>query len=628
MKKPQTNESVALVFQISNRTFATDIQLRYSEQDEIATMVLMRTAVLAAVLSTMVSSVSASGVHYRPKTSTVKGRSSSRRLQAKEERCRYLVSKSKGGKGVTGSNRHRRAAVPNETFVQQEVKTVYYDQKTAPAPSPDVAPLIRMKGKAPAGSEWYYEDGKHGGEDPNPTYDYVKCETPSAQPSLSTRPSLSPTKTPSLSPTALPSLNPSPSPTISQLPSISQNPTLSLVPTQGPTMDHSPACDELANNKAHVHTKNTTVYIPDDQNGYYEYQMVFQEDIILGELVNDVEEVLQSILSDALIWCPTSGDVRQMRALSSRVLMSEANPEMVIDGIDLYGTEENKDKKCSVVVTNAMVNGEKCMVFKGEFTTYLREQEDNPTRQKVNAHVLSNIKNAMSNNKLADATEADKIVFEGAVETKDKNTDTVGLSAGERAKDPSANSISTLGGSIVGFSVLMTLIFLFAATRKREHHKLKVVEQVFEDDESIFGNTNSDMMSNGSDYWKTPRGAHVVGEDDSVYSDFDGHDILADMKKAETRHLYGTGSRGIRGPQEDNLGARGDSLDVHNCTSATCQICKGRNGPMFVNSDMLSPIVEVSPSRELVSPITPSYADTIDMDRAERKYMSADTVDM
>ena len=613
-------------------------------------MILKRTAALAAVLSTMASSVSASGIHYRPKTSTVKGRSSGRRLQTKEERCKYLVPGGKGGKGGKGSqglNRGRRAAVPNENFVQQEVQTVYFDQIIAPAPSPDVAPLIPKKGKAPDGFDWFYEDGEDSGEDPSPTYDYVECETPSSQPSSSSRPSSRPSKTPSLSPTALPSLepspsptlskqpsqfpslNPSPSPSISQLPSVSQNPSLSLVPTQGPTMDHSPACVELAKNVTHVHTNNTVVYSPNGEMGYYEYQMVFVDGLTEGELIDTVEDVLQSILSKALIWCPQINARRQMRALSSRALMSEDNPDMVIDGIDLYGTKENTGKKCGSAVTDDMVDGQKCMVLKGEFKTYLRKKVNNPTPEKVHEHILKKIQDEMLNNALAaKVKKADTIVYQGAL-TKGKDTDTVGISAGERAQDPSANtSISSLGGVIVGSCVVMTLIFLFAATRKREHHKLKVVEQVFEDDESIFGNTNSDMMSNGSDYWKTQRGAHVLGEDDSVYSDFDGHDILADMKKAEKRHLYGTGSRGIRGPQEDNLGARGDSLDVHNCTSATCQICTGRNRPIFVNSDLLSPIVEVSPSREEESQISPSYANTIDMDRAERKYASPDTVDM
>lgn len=621
-------------------------------------MILKRTAALVVVLSSMASSVSASGIHYRPKTSTVKGRSSGRKLQQtppkptepaeKEERCKYLVPEpiggkaGKGGKGGKGGDRtrarRRRAAVPNETFVQQEVETVYFDQAIAPPlPSPDAAPLIGKKGKAPDGFDWFYEDGDDGGEEPNPTYDYVECETPSSQPSSSSRPSTRPSKTPSVTPTAPPTMkpsatpslsqkpsgspswNPSPFPTISHLPSVSLNPSLSSVPTQGPTMAYSPACDALTANETHAHTANTVEYKPSDPDGYYEYQMIYEKNVTLGELMNGVEEVLQSMLSEALIWCGN----RQMRALSSRALMLAHNPEMVIDGIDLHGTKVNDEKECDPTVTSKKGTDQICKVFVGEFTTYLRKLDPNPTAPVVSTEVLEKIEAAMLNNALAGNVEnADTIVYGGGAKATGEGGDTVGISAGERA-DPSANaSISSLGGTILGLGVFMTLVFLFAATRKREHHKLKVVEQVFEDDETIFG------MSNGSGKWKNQRGAHVLGEDDSVYSDFDGHDILADMKMAEKRHLYGTGSRGIRGPQEDNLGARGDALDVHNCTSATCQICTGRNRPIFVNSDMLSPIEEVSSSREEVSPITPSYANTIDMDRAERKYMSPDTVDM
>ena len=597
-------------------------------------MILKRTAALVVVLASMASSISAGGVSHRSKTSTVKGRSSGRRLQgagpaeAKEERCKWLVKapKGKGGKKAENTRaRRRRAAVPNETFVQQEVQTVSYDQGIMPPKPAPEPPLLAKGGKgAPPGFIWSYGDG---GEKPDPAYDYVECETPSSQPSSSSRPSTFPSRSPSVSPSDFPSLNPSPSPSISQLPSLSLNPSISSVPSQGPTMAYSPACEALKNDPTYVHdTEETVTYSPVDPRGYYEYQVVFNNEVSRGELIEDVEEVLQSTLSESLIWCPTSDDKRQMRALSSRALMSAHNPDMVIDGIDLHGTKKNGEKQCAKTVT--VGEGQTCEVLTGKFTTYVRKMDQTPTQENVAQHVITKIEEAMKDNALArKVTSAITIVYEGA-EKNGKGDETVNIAAGERGQDKKAeNGITGVGGLMLALGACVTLLFLFAATRKREHHKLKVVEQVFEDDESIFGKSTTDIMSNGSGNWKTQRGAHVLGEDDSVSSEFDGHDILADMKMAEKRHLYGAGSRGIRGPQEDNLGARGDALDVHNCTSATCQICTGRNRPIFVNSDLLSPIEEVPSSRE-VSPITPSYANTIDMDIAERQYMSPDTVDM
>jgi len=587
----------------------------------------MKTAVALVVISAMVSAVSPKGVSHRPKTSTpqsLQKRSSGRRReQARVEKCKYLKPKGKG-KGKTDRARRVRR---REEFITQEVETVEYDQPI----------LSRAAGNGKAGKgarpgfEWVY--GEDDGSKADPNFDYVKCEAPSAQPSTSSSPSDNPSQGPSNSPSDSPSTFPSDKPSLSHQPSVSLQPSSSIMPSSRPSMSYSDFCPGGSDDPKN--SDKIVKYAKDGTPTYtYEYQMVYLSNSDENELLNDVDEKLQEILSNALIWCGDSDNSnRRMSVLSRRALIAEA--DKVIDGISLNNLDaEVPNKQCSVPVDN----GNECKVFQGDFTAYVRTGVNGQgivTRENALAIILEEIKGAMDEDELVVITNAEKFVFGGGAESSSANSDFSLL--GEQESNPKAknNNITVLGGGIVGLTVCVILVFLFAATRKREHHNTKRVEQVIDDDESIFGKSvgrGTDVMSNGSSDWKYERGAHVFGEGDSVYSGHDGDDIVNDIKKAERRRLYGMGSRGTQlGPGEDNLGARGDSLDVHNCTSATCPICTGAKAPTFVNSDLLSPVEEVSPAREEASPEscpTPSYSNTVDVDFAERHYMSPDTVEM
>jgi len=595
-------------------------------------MILKNATVVAVVLCALISAVSAKGVSNRPRTSTRYKRSSDRRRQAAalDEKCKYLLPKAGKGKGSSVRARavRRGAAVP-QAFVQQEVETVYFD-------TPTVTTRKGKSGKgAPKGFEWIYGDD---GKKPNPAYDYIECEAPSAQPSTSTSPSERPSNRPTTSPSDSPSSFPSITPSISHQPSVSQQPSLSVMPSSGPTIAGSPGCAALEKNSLAVYKDaSTTVEFTYDDDAGYQFQMIYSTSESEDELLIDVNDLLQEFLSGALIFCPGSDSRRQMSAFSSRALMADYNPDVVIDGISMNGPDtEVTTKECDDETQRNMdSNTSICKVFYGDFTAYVRKDESSGDartgEEVVRKHIISKIESAMTAG-FADAVPGVvKTVYGGGLE-KMSNGEVSGL--GRNAPDDSSGKehISLTGGFIMGLGVMATLIFLFAATRKREHHKLQRVEELLDDDESIFGKSGgrgTDTMSNGSSNWKYERGAHVLGEDDSVYSGLDGDDIVNDIKNAERHRLYGMGShRTHLGPQEDNLGARGESLDVHNCTSATCPICTRAESPRFVNSDLLSPVQEVSPKREVASPRTPSYSNTVDVDMAERHYMSPDTVEM
>lgn len=592
----------------------------------------------------------------------------------KEMRCMFLTPSSKGTKAPAPTRRRRQRrrnlAAPDVPFVEQYAEQVYIDTDidTAIVPpgkadGPPPPPGGKGKGKgvpAPPGFKWDYDtpSGKY-----DPKYTYEECEYPSATPSSSPRPSTKPSLSPSRSPTDQPSPSPSASPTISHQPSVSMLPTLSAQPSSSPTMEFSPGCYNLANGgivKDADDVNNVTMkFEPDYQYGFFSYQLVTElSQVDLTEQLQAIDEALLDVLTQALIWCGT-GTRRRLLDSQGRGLMDEADPFTVIDGISMNGIDSpQSDQQCQDPAPAGYI----CRVYRGDFTVWAR-RSTHPTHDGLNNVILTEIKHAIdgswSNNTrhdhLSQRIDGVHDMLYGAVDKPTTNENPSGIMESELNDSPvAAQGVSATGVAISSILAFVVLLFVFAAVRKREHHKFVTAEEIIDDDQSLFGKSlreTDGMSSNHSNHhWRQQRGAHVLGEDDSVYSvDFDSQDIVADIRMAESSRLYGMGLGGKRplGPQEDDLGGTGEALNVHTCTSATCPICKNAQSPTFVEArsgsgggNVLSPIAEVSTSREICTPCnpddenedgrdlrTPTYSDTVDMDMAERNYQSPDTVE-
>lgn len=543
--------------------------------------------------------------------------------EPKPTRCKILKPTSKGGV----RRRTNTITYVDEDFVEQEVQRIYVDglkdpnAPQPPKPSPDKMPSKGGKGTpAPPGFKWYHfgsEDGK-----PDPDYDYIECDFPSVTPSISPMPSQKPSPSPSSSPT------------------LSMKPTATSKPSDAPSMAFSPGCDS----DYYIPANSVVVYGPGEGRledretaGKYWYQLVInplgQQNE--GQLLEEIDNKLTNLLRDELIWCgktKKSSDSPFTFEFTpgQRRLMETYNSEFIVDGISLNKVDtEVTSYACSKDTTNNMGNGAICKVFEGDFTTYMRKIGDDSFRHSNEAvwgHVLLKIQKVFQDGFTDDIYGADKIIFGGA-EEKSEAPDRF-VSGANKEVFEKLGTVSATGGIVIAVGSMLVLLVIFAATRKREHYRVKRVEQVFEDDESLFGKSvanGTDLMSNGSGAWRKERGAHVMGEDDSVFSEMDGDDIIADIRMAERSRLYGMGSRGKLGPQENDLGATGDALNVHSCTSATCPICTGSGSPTFVTSNILSPIEEVPTPMSYSSQ---GYDNTIDVDMAERDYQVSDTIEM
>lgn len=560
-------------------------------------------------------------------------------------KCKYKVSK--GGKGdvippppptrrvesVEGK-RQTMGIVPNLYYASEVAEKIYYSKEEQPVSVP-----VLYSAPAPTPIEtqnWHYEyDGGYF----DPATEYEICPEPSAMPSVSSVPSFHPTQ------------RPSPSPSLSVSPSSS--PSVSFKPTQ----ISKAACTAILQGLVYTGTTDTHRIV----KGQYYYEMVTDDGADIPSILASLDDILRQRVGPLLVQCgeydSASTDVEGVD-LSSTVTATAKSPynarnllesekrfwgledneerNLQLDGVDL-GENDNLEKgECNSGVP--VTNGESCNVYGGTYVLYIRDSGTSMADDEAKTNILSAIKKEMTGGNegslvtLIDGLEA--LNFLGD-EYSSLTSTTIGKLTDGRDANVSS-SLSSTGISLVAVGSLVTLLFLYAATRRRQSYKVQRIEEVFEDDESIFDKNGqmggTDNMSGDSDVWRATRGAHVLGEDDSVFSDLESDNVMNDLRVAEKRRLYGIGGKtrySQVGPREDDLGGTGDALNVHNCTSATCQICNnaGQSSPTFVPADLLSPISEVTCETELVTPKFTS-PDTVDIDMEPRPYTSPDTIEM
>ena len=379
-------------------------------------------------------------------------------------------------------------------------------------------------------------------------------------------------------------------------------------------------------------SNKTTKFEPDTATklGMFEYQLVratTASEADMDEILSNIDKLLLEILTDKLIWCGASTSSTRRRQL-----MVAADARTIIDGISMNEVDSlETNKEC--LDTTVPPDGFKCEVYVGTYTVWARastEPTHDQLNNKISGIVMNEMKGIVLNNerqehladKLDDPLVHDIVYGGGKLKTETNNIFDSVVNA-ENSNNQVNSGVSAFGGIMIAGLAMVLVFFIFAAMKKREHTKLQRVEELVDDDQSLFGKS-----AKGTD-----PDAHVLGEDDSIYSDFDSDDIVADMQRAERSKLYGMGTSRQLGPQEGNLGGTGHALNVHTCTSATCPICQNQQSPTFVDTntgDTLSPIEEVSASREEETPknvTTPTYSDTVDMDMAQRNYQSPDTVE-
>lgn len=480
----------------------------------------------------------------------------------------------------------------------QKRKTIVFED---PPPPP---PLKKKKCKISKGVpppkrrvQTYYANhvGKAGKGVPPPPPEEDECtEVPSSVPSLSPSPSAAPSKAPSTSPSksptsepskrptrapsqqpsSKPSSVPSSKPTISHQPSISHQPTISIMPSSKPSYSFSPWCNDLASNDL------SNVPVTTNQvEGTYVYEMVYQMGANLTEVLEDLDESILRLLIQNHVWCGDNGSNRRLsinsldheHVMGIKIQMSKLQRgerrSLLIDGLSMDGIDEETQHECKELTSSQNTN---CDVFDGTYTLYLRE-DSILNHEEAKSMVLSTIRTGMNDGGLANGVQnIDTLHYSGATAGGEYRSDVPGQV--KQLEQPIASaSLSSMGVLVVAAGSIITMLLVFAATRRRERYTFTRDVQFVDDDDFLFGkgigldgvDNETDLMSNGH--------VRILGDDSSDCSD-----------------IYGYGGDGRKSHRltDKNLCERDDAMNVHHCTSATCQICAQRRmvDPVFVKS--------------------------------------------
>ncbi len=410
----------------------------------------------------------------------------------------------------------------------------------------------------------------------SPSPSAAPSKSPSTSPSQSptSEPSKTPTRAPTQHPSSKPSSIPSSKPTISHQPSISHQPTISIMPSSKPSYSFSPWCNDLAiNDLSNVPVTSNIV------EGTYAYEMKYQKSANLTEVLEDLDDSVLRLLVENHVWCGDNGSNRRLSESSlghkhvmgiklqtSRYQRGERR-SLLIDGLSMDTIDIENQHKCKELTSSQETN---CDVFDGTYTLYLRENSDLNHQQAMDM-VLGTIRTGMDDGKLAKSVQnCNALHYSGATAGDEYRSDVPGQVTQLEQPIVSA-SLSSMGVLVVAAGSIITMLIVFAATRRRERYTFTRDVQFVDDDDFLFGkgiglddvDKETDLMSNGQ--------VRILGDDSSDCSDIYG---------------YGGNGRKSRRLTDKNLCERDDAMNVHHCTSATCQICAQRRrvDPVFVKS--------------------------------------------
>eukprot|EP00536_Pseudo-nitzschia_multiseries_P007656 jgi/Psemu1/305106/fgenesh1_kg.182_\ len=164
-------------------------------------------------------------------------------------------------------------------------------------------------------------------------------------------------------------------------------------------------------------------------------------------------------------------------------------------------------------------------------------------------------------------------------------------------------------GAATGLLALLLLLVLFVRRRKRNEIEqvshLKLDESA--DDDTFYNGSDGNSLEGLARHEYNTRDIHIVGEGDSVISHWTGY-------TGNNRNPYKENDYEV---QYNSALVNGIATDVHQCSSATCEICaKNRQaGLNFVSTG--ANCIEAPPLRSRSLPSD-----------ASREYSAEDTVEL
>ena len=382
---------------------------------------------------------------------------------------------------------------------------------------------------------------------------------------------------PSFMPTSTPSATPSRSVTIqTALPTAlpTQTPSANDTSTTNPVSARE-VCQYLELNDTITITENVEVVSFD-----YEVETLDVADI--SALLIDLERYITDLAAPEALKC----DEKPIRDTTFHEIVG-----MIDSPID---TVDN-DVSCSSGVSQ----GNACWPINGAVSLYLQNDAQSSRKlasdggdvESVTAQeVLAIIKELMMSGDLNDIhPDVVNVLFIGTRDNNNDNGESPGFAVEEGNTSDGDNMISGLGISIacIAAALVAILAFLVVRRRSRENDVSYVKKGEEEDFEDGPRNFDFNTVATSIPDEKFRRVAHIIGEADSQY---DGDQSHYGSPHRTHNTLSEESDASCILPNSDNLNRVHSSMNVHKCTSATCEICNRRKGAgvQFLSTNTIS----------------------------------------
>jgi len=372
----------------------------------------------------------------------------------------------------------------------------------------------------------------------------------------------------------MPSVEPSTAPSF--------GPSVSLVPSLRPTVSLKPSVEPFTQK--------------------YKYML----EVEIGQLPGTelIEETIQSLINAELANA-VDRNLTSAETITSNAEMFHRGRYLITVNID-----SRKLSTCSQII-----NSTYCKEFEANFTLPGTLTSESTDGEKISLALK------LVNETMVDMKGSEygfiNIYFLGGVIDSNNNAalDPSGIATANLLI--SSSGLSSAGTFMVTAASTLIVLFVFVVSRKKRHYNIAVTEGILDDD-SLFGKDSSQVdlsaymvASDDTEGTSTTSNdlrqqAHIIGEDSSVFSN----------PYEPDGRVYGLGSPNqSMSQQRGGLGLHSDNvLNVHKCTSTTCQICSNEQGPTFVSSDVV----------DLLSPNNQQQLEDIE----QRSYVVPDTIDI
>jgi len=259
--------------------------------------------------------------------------------------------------------------------------------------------------------------------------------------------------------------------------------------------------------------------------------------------------------------------------LALEFLDCQFDKDVSIYSIDSAPEDTVSDEACppedDAPATCYVVQGEMSMMAWFASSRRLQATEADPL---VLGSTGSYLANAMSSGELiAGDAEIVKVEFQGFVNVEDEEQrvapPVAGVIGGQQLQPSNDNSNLVVGASVVGLALIALLAVMMISIKQRrgrqEAYLRHLDELSLEDDDKIPASPSRTLDTTLGDDDRVEIVQHYDGDDDDSFGG-----LLENLRQHE-RNLYG------------------HDMDVHVCTSATCQVCQHRDAqPTFVSSSM------------------------------------------